>query len=242
MLFALALPVAHGDAAELEDHPLSDIEISVCKVDLRKDALRMFWKDDEDQVIGTFTRLQAILRNRREEIVCAMNAGIYDRNYRPLGLYIENGKVQRPLNTVKNAYGNFYLQPNGVFLIRNRQAAIVNTDYLAGHPARLRGIRFATQSGPLMLYDGKINPVFSETAGNRLIRNVVCVVSPHQAVLAISRGPVSFYDFALFLRDKLHCTDALYLDGNISRMYPGIGADFGAGFGAMIAVTSKASR
>lgn len=34
----------------------------------------------------------------------------------PQGLYIENSKILSPLDTT-NAEGNFYLKPNGVFLL-----------------------------------------------------------------------------------------------------------------------------
>jgi uncharacterized protein YigE (DUF2233 family) len=67
--------------------------------------------------------------------------------------------------------------------------------------------------------------------------NAVCTISPHESVLAVSRGPISFYEFAQFLLNKLGCTDALYLDGNISRMYPGEVSDWGPSFGVIIGVT-----
>jgi uncharacterized protein YigE (DUF2233 family) len=37
--------------------------------------------------------------------------------------------------------------------------------------------------------------------------------------LVISEGWVSFYEFAAFFKDVLHCPNALYLDGNISGLY-----------------------
>jgi uncharacterized protein YigE (DUF2233 family) len=43
-----------------------------------------------------------------------MNVGMYHADYAPVGLYIEAAQQQQKLNTVKQAYGNFYLQPNGV--------------------------------------------------------------------------------------------------------------------------------
>ena len=52
-----------------------------------------------------------------KELVFAMNGGMYLPNLSPQGLYIENGKVIKQLDKTQEAYGNFYLQPNGVFLI-----------------------------------------------------------------------------------------------------------------------------
>src|ERR1700692_4202755 len=136
-------------SVELIDYPFGDQRISTCKIDLRRDVIRMFWKDDNKVVLGRFSRLQALLRARGEDIVCATNAGIYEEDHRPLGLYIENGVTRRRLNLRKNAYGNFYLQPNGIFLIRDRQAQIVDTDrFAAEQDALLPGVLFATQSGP----------------------------------------------------------------------------------------------
>jgi uncharacterized protein YigE (DUF2233 family) len=35
----------------------------------------------------------------------------------------------------------------------------------------------------------------------------------------ISEQPITFYEFAVFFRDELHCPDALYLDGVVSSLY-----------------------
>lgn len=213
--------------------------ISTCKVDLRYEALRMFWKDGNKQPFNRFSRLKDWLATQGEDVVCATNAGIFDQDYRPLGLYIENAIILRKLNEHKNAYGNFYLQPNGVFLVRDGQADIVDTDRISAEKEQiLPGVLFATQSGPLLIQNGKINPLFPVESENRLIRNAVCTISPYEIVLAISRGPISFYEFAKFLQ-KIGCANALYLDGKISRMYPGADSDIGLGFGALIAVTRK---
>ncbi len=226
--------------AELIDYRFNDLLISVCKVDSRNETLRMFWKDDNKQPFNRFSRLKIWLAARGEDLVCATNAGIFDQDYRPLGLYIENGIILRKLNEHKNAYGNFYLQPNGVFLVRHDYAEIVDTDRMASEREQiLPGVLFATQSGPLLIQNGTINSLFPIESENRLIRNAVCTISQYEIVLAISRRPSSFYDFARSLQE-IGCTNALYLDGKISRMYPGADSDVGPGFGALIAVTKKA--
>lgn len=237
-IFLASVCSTRSEAADLTDYRFHDFVISVCKIDLRRDQLQMFWKDEKKVVFGRFTTLQAWLQSRGQSLVCATNAGIYEEDFRPLGLYVENHVVLRKLNVRKNAYGNFYMQPNGVFLIRDHQAEIVDTDrFAAEREALLPDVRFATQSGPLLIKNGSINDVFSDASTNRLVRNAVCTISPHESVLALSRGPISFYEFAQFLLRKLGCTDALYLDGNISRMYPGDGSDLGPSFGVIIGVT-----
>ena len=34
-----------------------------------------------------------------------------------------------------------------------------------------------------------------------------------------SAAPVTFHEFAAYFRDRLHCAEALYLDGSISSLY-----------------------
>jgi uncharacterized protein YigE (DUF2233 family) len=77
----------------------------------------------------------------------------------------------------------------------------------------------ATQSGPLLVSAERIHPAFNPKSVSRLFRNGVGVISPHEVVFAISEGPVSFYEFATLFRDKLHCSDALFLDGTVSSLY-----------------------
>nr|WP_233170829.1 phosphodiester glycosidase family protein [Herbaspirillum sp. ASV7] len=226
-----------GMAAELKQYQYHQVFISTCRADPRTDTIRMYWKDANGVPLGNFTRLDAQLRAQGQEMVCATNAGIYDKQLQPLGLYVENGTQLRRLNTRKNAYGNFYLQPNGVFVLGERQAYIVETgDYEAEIGLWNSVARYATQSGPLLIVDGRINPRFDPDSANMVVRNAACLDAAGGVTLAIARNPISFYDFATFLRDTLKCSDALYLDGSISRMYPTLEANMGPAFGAMIAV------
>lgn len=207
--------------------------IDVCKINLNTDKVRMFWQARDGSIYGNFANLSAALHQQKEKLVCASNAGIYDTNLRPLGLYVEAGKVLHKLNTRKNAYGNFYLQPNGVFVLSDHDASILSTDEFTDVT-----IRYATQSGPMLLQNGKVNPIFTPGSDSRVVRNAVCVVSPKEIALAKSRDPINFYDFALSLKDLLKCRDALYLDGSISQLYPFNDYVFGPSFAAMIAVTA----
>jgi uncharacterized protein YigE (DUF2233 family) len=54
----------------------------------------------------------------------------------------------------------------------------------------------------------------------------------------ISNAPVTFYEFAMYFRDQLHCQDALYLDGAVSSLFhPESGRnDSTVDLGPMIAV------
>lgn len=209
--------------------------IDLCKIDLRIDNVRTFWRDQDGLIFASIGRLSTALNRTGERLVCASNAGIYGKDLHPIGLYVENGHVLRRLNTRKDGYGNFYLQPNGVFMISDSGAAIVTTDeFQAPEGHSISNIRFATQSGPMLFRSDQINPVFAAGSDNRLIRNAVCTKTRDEIVLAKSRYPINFFDFATVLKDELGCHDGLYLDGTISELFPFEGPLIRANFGPMI--------
>ncbi len=237
----MAFVVSSVSAATLTSYGHGDQIIDVCQVNLTHDNLRMFWRGDDGAPLANFGRLSEWLVARHEQLVCATNAGIYGTDLRPIGLYIEAGKMLHKLNTRKDAYGNFYLQPNGVFLLSDHEAAILSTDEVASDPdTHLTKIRYATQSGPILLYGGKINALFTQSSENRVVRNAACVISATDIALVRSRSAINFYDFARQLRDKLGCRDALYLDGSVSQLYPYDKGNLGQSFAAMIGVTMPA--
>ena len=82
-------------------------------------------------------------------------------------------------------------------------------------------MQLATQSGPLLVIDGKLHPAFREGSDSWLFRNGVGVISPKRVVFAISNEPVNFHEFARLFRDSLGCSNALFLDGTISSLYTG---------------------
>ena len=132
--------------------------------------------------------------------------------------------------------GNFGMEPNGVFCIRDEGFAILTTpDYARSRP----GCRHATQSGPMLVIDGALHPRFIEGSDSRFVRNGVGVAPGGEtAWLVISDRPVSFHRFARLLRDGLGARDALYLDGKVSRLHaPGLGrSDFGWPMGPILGV------
>ncbi|WP_171524391.1 phosphodiester glycosidase family protein, partial [Acinetobacter baumannii] len=64
-------------------------------------------------------------------------------------------------------------------------------------------VRFATQSGPMLLIDGQLHPKLAENGTSLQIRNAVGVGLNGSAWFAISNAPVSFGRFARLFRDKL---------------------------------------
>ena len=139
---------------------------------------------------------------------------VFFQNYTPMGLYIENGKKISDLNT-NNGEGNFYLKPNGVFLVKQGKAEIVETSKYQDSS----DISFAIQSGPMLVSNRVVNPLFEENSQSKYIRSGVGITPVGNTVFAISNEPVTLYEFASFFKENLGCNNALYLDGAISEMY-----------------------
>lgn len=187
---------------------------TVVRVDTRTQELRLFLRDEQGVPFHRFTKLDSWLKPQGKRLRFAMNAGMYEPDYSPVGLFVADGKAMTPLN-LADGKGNFYLKPNGVFLVSAAGPRIVESTQ---YPAVAREVRLATQSGPLLLRDGAIHPRFDPASTSRHIRNAVGV-SGGTAYFVISDEPVTFYELALYFRDELHCPDALYLDGAISSLY-----------------------
>lgn len=184
--------------------------------------LQLIWLGDDHKPLGSLEALRTCLRSRKQELAFATNAGIFERGPKPCGLTICNYEQQVPLN-LRRGDGNFYLLPNGVFLVDHLNRAQVLT---ADEASRLSsaGIRIATQSGPLLLRRGVIHPAFQPNSPNRRLRSGVGVrKSDGQVIFVLSdredreRGRVTFHQLARLFR-HLGCEDALYLDGDISEM------------------------
>lgn len=192
----------------------SEPPFTVVRVNTASQNLQAFWGDERGQPFKQFDALSAWLRGQGKALVFAMNAGMYHRDSSPVGLLVIDGKQIAPLNTAAGD-GNFFLKPNGVFLLGPSGPKVVAT---GEYPKLASGIRFATQSGPLLLRNGAIHPAFNAASTSRLIRNGVGV-SGNTAFFVISEQPVTFHEMAVFFRDVLHCQDALYLDGVVSSLY-----------------------
>jgi uncharacterized protein YigE (DUF2233 family) len=125
VLSLLGEPVAIS--AEYKNITFHQASFTVAKIDLKKDALRLFWKNPTtNQAFISIAELKKWLGKTGYQLEMATNAGIYEVGNTPLGLYIEDGKVLIPLNQ-KKGLGNFYLKPNGVFVMGDRQAAILES-------------------------------------------------------------------------------------------------------------------
>jgi uncharacterized protein YigE (DUF2233 family) len=198
--------------------------------------IRVIWKDAKDHQIETFPQATAYLTSLGQTPDTIMNGGIYERGGVPSGLLIQNGRELHPLNRA-DGKGNFFLKPNGIFLISDKGAAVINaTEY----PLPGLKIAHAVQSGPLLLRNGKVHPEFRAASANRLHRNGIGVTKDGSVVLAMTdiRSPKypNLHEFAMLFA-SFGCADALFLDGDISQMRSGEALMKESGpFGSFIAV------
>jgi uncharacterized protein YigE (DUF2233 family) len=221
--------------------PCADIKwearsYSICRFDPKKDDLRLFWRAPDGEPLGSFAAAAASL-HPDEKLIFAMNAGMYDQNYAPVGLYVEKGVELRRANT-RGGAGNFHLKPNGVFFIGAGKAGVMETShFLSQRPAA----DYATQSGPMLVHNGRIHPRIHADGVSAKTRNGVGVDREGQAIFAIANEPVTFYEFASLFRDALHCDNALFLDGSVSALYAlSLGRnDFALPMGPMVGAVAK---
>ncbi len=185
-------------------------------VDLKKDDLRLFLRDDQGKLLHEFPTLEKYVAGKGERLVFAANAGMFQPDSTPVGLLIENGQEIAPLN-LNDGTGNFFMKPNGVFLINDKHEAHVIDS--ANYAALLSPPVWATQSGPLLVHGGDLNPEFIAGSANKKIRSGVGVRKDGTVVFALSAERVTFYQFASFFLSEEKCPDALYLDGEISSFW-----------------------
>jgi uncharacterized protein YigE (DUF2233 family) len=236
---AMAALLLWGSAAQAacRSQVIEDARYAVCTF-AAKDDIALFLRDADGQTLGSFERVNKRLAASQRTLAFAMNAGMYHEDRSPVGLYVEDGKQVKKLSLARGG-GNFGLTPNGVFFVDGNAAAVMETTAFA---RRKSMPRFATQSGPMLVINGKLHPGFKAGSEHRTRRNGVGVVGT-RVVFVISDTAVSLHQFARVFRDVLKTPNALYLDGSISRLYaPDLGRnDFGFQMGPIVGVTIPVS-
>jgi len=220
-LFGWALIAFSAQAADSASPGLGTIthqglRYHVRFADPKKDDLELFLKDDQGHFLNHFSALEKYVASKGEKLLFACNAGMFQPDWTPVGLLVQNGQEVSPLN-LNDGTGNFFMKPNGVFVINDKhEALIVDSGNYAG---LLSPAVWATQSGPLLVHGGDVNPDFIDSSVNKKIRSGVGVRKDGMVVFVISAEPVNFYNFAEFFLDVEKCPDALFLDGEISAFH-----------------------
>jgi uncharacterized protein YigE (DUF2233 family) len=214
---------------------------SICSFNLAESDLRLFWRDSAGNPYRSFSALAEAVKANGRVLAFAINAGMYQTDFTPVGLYVENGQELRPPKTGSapadlRPVPNFYRKPNGVFFIRGGDAAVLTTErFLRVRPQT----DHASQSGPMLVIDGALNASFRRGSVQRTYRSGVGVSGTGMVHFAISDDQVNFYAFARLFRDLLGCRNALFLDGGRGTgLYsPELGradVSWHGGFGPMI--------
>jgi uncharacterized protein YigE (DUF2233 family) len=206
---APAPPIVQTDSGGVQAVAFRGARYYVVPVDLDRARIQMHWKDAKGRPYRRASVLADSLSVAGERVVAVVNSGIYTPQDAPKGLHVERGRAIIPLNTTDSTSGNFFRpRPNGVFAVMNDGTARI---VRRGAAAALGpAMREATQSGPRLLENGEPVLRFSDTP---LRRTAICVAAPRRVFIAVSRDPVSLNDLAALFKDRLGCTDALFLDG-----------------------------
>ena len=213
---------------------IEDANYVICEF-AATDGIELFLRDAQGATLGQFDRVREALQQRHRKLVFAMNAGMYHEDRSPVGLYVENGQQLKKLSTADGP-GNFSMKPNGVFFVDGSQGRRAGDEGI--RPPQLKP-QFATQSGPMLVINGRLHPRFLADATSKNRRNGVGVAGK-KVIFALAETPVTFHQFARVFRDVLKTPNALYLDGSISRLYAAdIGRnDIGFTMGPIVAVSA----
>lgn len=205
-------------------------------VDPRKETVTLHWKNERGSIHGSIGALKADLESEGKQLLFAMNGGMYTADHGPVGLYVEDGRMLHTIDRRTDPKDNFHMQPNGVFGLYQDGRAFVKTTTAMDN---MRNVRYATQSGPMLLVDGVINKNFTPGSKNLNIRNGVGLMADGRVLFAISQEPVNFHDFASWFKEQ-GCVNALYLDGFVSKAFiPEAGVlGLDGELGVLIAVTA----
>lgn len=237
---ALALFWASPAAAvTCEDMDSAGTSYTVCTVDVASENLRLFLRDEDGHILGTFRNVAGTLDGA--ELAFGMNAGMYHDDRAPVGHYVQDGT--QVMRIVSNAGpGNFGLLPNGVLCINDTDARVYETLRFVDAASVCRD---ATQSGPMLVIDGDLHPRFLPDGTSKYIRNGVGTSADGAtAQFVISNDVVNFHDFGVFFRDVLGTPNALYFDGKVSRLHaPALGrSDPGFRLGPIVGVVEELTQ
>lgn len=217
LIIGLILMPAHAMAEEApcQKRTLRQRAVTVCTLDLTRQSARLYFKDQSGRPFGSLSSINERAHAQPGKMLFAMNAGMYHPDLSPVGLYIESGAEMKRISLAGGA-GNFHMLPNGVFYLKGRSAGVMESRAFAKGKV---AADFASQSGPMLVLNGRLHPKFSGNGTSAKIRNGVGVRSATSLVFVISDEPVTFTEFALMFRDDLKCRNALYFDGSISSLY-----------------------
>ena len=114
LLSAVTSLTAYDHSALADTGPCSSIEYerakyAVCEVDLHKHTVRLYWNRSDGTPYGYLSSLPRSVEGGTGRLLFATNAGMFDANLKPVGLYVEQGRELVHAN-VKSGRGNFHMK------------------------------------------------------------------------------------------------------------------------------------
>jgi uncharacterized protein YigE (DUF2233 family) len=211
------------------------VTLTHCTADPAKHRIAMANAPKGGQPFGSLSAFAASVD--AATIAFAMNGGMYGDDLKGVGYYVENGERLAELDR-GDGDGNFYMKPNGVFFGTGSKWQVLGSNTFFNTVGDRP--QFGTQSGPLMVIDGKLHPDIQDNGPSKAIRNGVGVDAAGKAHFVISGGPVSFGQLARYFRDEVKVANALYLDGAVSSLWdPATGRQDAGRVGPIIVVTKR---
>lgn len=210
-------------SCQSQDSPFtySVCSVNVDALDSERYSLQLFWQQpatsaNNNQPLLTFDTLLATLP-ANQTLNFAMNAGMYNENYAPIGYTVIEGEEFRALNT-KEGGGNFHLLPNGVMWWDKAGNVQITESNALDQQLKNEEAQpwYATQSGPMLVINDEIHPQFNPDSSSIKFRNGAGVCSDGSIKFVNSDEPVTFYQFASLFKEDLSCPNALFLDGGIA--------------------------
>jgi uncharacterized protein YigE (DUF2233 family) len=221
------------EAVQFESIPLTH-----CIADPAQHRITMANLGADKQPFGSLSAFAASVDPAT--IAFAVNGGMYGDDLKPIGYYVQNGERLKELNRASGD-GNFYMKPNGVFFGSDAKWQVLGSNTFFNTVGDRP--QFGTQSGPLLLVDGKLHPEVQDDGPSKAIRNAVGVDASGKAHFVISDAPVSFGQLARYYRDVLKVSNALYLDGQVSSLWDPARARMDKGrVGPIIVVTKREAK
>lgn len=215
MSVAVAALTQPGRTESCNRESFVNADYIICDAKADGAGLHLFWKNADGEPYRNFSKLADAAASQGKTLLFALNAGMYQPDFSPMGLYVEDGRELRPASKTTPVRGstpvpNFYKKPNGIFYLGTKGADILPTDRFLKQ--KIKPL-MATQSGPMLVIRNRINPIFIIGSTDKTRRSGVGVCDGGAIRLAVSEDAVNFHDFARLFRDHLKCPNALFLDG-----------------------------
>jgi uncharacterized protein YigE (DUF2233 family) len=234
---ATATPEQALGPSACESVTFEDVSLTHCVADPKLHRIGMANVGADKQPFGSLAKFAASVDPAT--VAFAINGGMYGDDLKALGYYVEKGERLKELDRGQGS-GNFYMKPNGVFFGSGGSWRVMGSNTFFNTVGDRP--EFGTQSGPLLLDNGKMHPEVQDNGPSKAIRNAVGVSGDGKAHFVISDTPVSFGQLARYFRDVLKVPNALYLDGAISSLWdPAGGRQDGGRVGPIIVVTKRAA-